>query len=206
MTWIKICGMTSLKDAQAAVVAGADAVGFVFAESPRKVEASDVREIARAMPNTVERVGVFMNAERDVVMRVVEEACLTMVQFHGDESPDYCEQFNIPIIKRFDVCDTDTANSVAERAACYRVRACMLDPGSGSGGTFRWELGRNVLAPLVVAGGLNSENVVEVMRQLHPFGVDVSSGVERSPGVKDQRRVEAFVKAVRREDANRTTR
>jgi phosphoribosylanthranilate isomerase len=206
VTWVKICGITSLSDARAAVVAGADAVGFVLAESPRRVDVSDVREITRELPDAVEKVGVFVNAEIDAVMRIVEEAGLTMVQFHGDESPDYCERFKIPIIKRFNVCETDTADSVAERAARYRVRACMLDPGCGTGESFRWELGRDVRAPLVVAGGLDSGNVVEAMRQLRPFGVDVSSGVERSPGVKDVGRIEAFVEAVRREDANRATR
>ena len=100
MTWIKICGITSVEDARAAVVAGADAVGFVFAESLRRIDASDVREITRELPDAVEKVGVFVNAEIDAVTRIVEEAGLTMVQFHGDESPDYCERFKIPIIKR----------------------------------------------------------------------------------------------------------
>jgi phosphoribosylanthranilate isomerase len=159
MTRIKICGITTLEDALEAVDAGADALGFVLASSPRLVRPDLAREIRRQLPPFVHVVGVFVNAPLERVRSVVEEVGIDTVQLHGEETPDYCARLGVAVLKRFPVGEEDTAESIQSRVDGYRVSGCLLDPGTGGGRTFRWEVGRGIGLPLIIAGGLNAANV-----------------------------------------------
>jgi len=202
MTRVKICGITNLEDALAAVTAGADGLGFVFRESPRHVSPGHARQIVEALPALVTTVGVFMDAPEQRVRETLEQAGLDLVQLHGKESPAYCERFRGRVLKRFPVYVDDTPERLRARMQGYDVRAYMLDPGAGSGQTFRWEIARGINLPLIIAGGLTPENVAEVVRVVRPYGVDVSTGVEAAPGKKDPHRIRAFVHAVKEADAS----
>jgi phosphoribosylanthranilate isomerase len=202
MTRIKICGITNLDDARAAVEAGADALGFVFADSRRQVSAGQAREIVAALPPFVSTVGVFVDAPQEQVHRTLERAALDLAQLHGNESPDYCRHLAGRVIKRFPVSDDDTPDSLRARLAGYRVGAYLLDPGRGTGIAFRWEIARGIDLPLMIAGGLNPTNVADAVRIVRPYAVDVSSGIEATPGKKDPDKMRAFVQAVRDADAS----
>ena len=200
MTRVKICGITNLRDGLAAVNAGADALGFIFAPSPRRIAPHDARAIIEGLPLMVTTVGVFVDAPVDEIERVSTEAGVGVVQLHGAESPEDCSRCSRPVIKRFAVSNDDTAADLSARVDGFRVGAYLLDPGGGSGETFRWELARAVAGPVLVAGGLNAENVRMAIREVQPFGVDVSSGVEDRPGVKNVEKLQAFIRAVREQD------
>jgi len=195
MTRIKICGITTIEDGLAAVRCGADALGFVFAESRRQVTPERVWEIVRRLPPFVATVGVFVDEPAEWVEKIARECRLTALQFHGHESPDYCRGFDRAVIKAFGVKD----GSVHEEMARYRVDACLLDSwrGGGTGRSFDWEMIGNAGERIILAGGLTPKNVVEAIRMIRPYAVDVSSGVEASPGVKDHTKMEAFVRHVR---------
>lgn len=201
MTWIKVCGLTNVDDALAAAEAGADAIGLVFAESPRRVTSPAAADIVAALPPDLNTVGVFVDADLDEVAEIAERLQLSFVQFHGSESPAACEQPPCKVIKRFDIRENDTPQSLRQRTQRYRVAAYLLDPGAGSGRTFDWDLALGLPGPLIVSGGLTPENVGAAIRRLRPFGVDVSSGVESAPGRKDAAKIAAFVQAVRSADA-----
>ena len=202
ITKIKICGITNVADALAAVDAGADALGFVFYEaSPRFVPQKVVAEIVRALPPFVAKVGVFVNATADAINRVVDECGLDTLQFHGDEPPEFCRRFRIKTIKAFRIRD---ARSL-ERMAPYHSEAWLLDTFvagklGGTGEQFNWDLAREAVGRnprVILAGGLTPDNVAQAVRQVRPFAVDVSSGVELSPGKKDHAKIRAFITAVR---------
>lgn len=204
-TRIKICGLCSAADAAVAVAAGADAVGVVFADSPRQVTIDEAREVLSVVPPFVARVGVFVDAEAAFVRQAVERCGLTAVQLHGAEPPDFCDEVPVPVVKTIKV----GTGFGWEAAEPYRghVAALLLDTDSrkGSGGTgetFAWQLVTSTpeWAPVVVAGGLNPVNVGAAIKLLAPFAVDVSSGVEERPRCKDRHRVEAFISAVRAAD------
>lgn len=224
-TRVKVCGITSAADAAAAVRAGADAVGVVLAPSPRQVSVEAAEEILASVPPFVARVGVFVDAPAKDVAYAVQRLGLTAVQFHGAETPEHCAAANVPVIKAFRVPvatnggDSRTnVGGITEVGARFdvdcvepyqaRVAAVLLDtydPHShgGTGKTFAWDSitelpGR---APIVLAGGLTPFNVARAIETVHPFAVDVSSGVESSPGVKDHALIEAFCVAVRSADA-----
>ena len=209
-TRIKICGVTRLEDALAAVAAGADALGFVFHRaSPRCVEPGQAREIIRNLPPLVTPVGVFVNRGIQEVRRIAEECGLQALQFHGDESPEYCDWFRLPVIKAVRVRGPESLEEVRD----YAVGAVLLDAydpsaAGGTGRSFDWEWGRGAAPhrPLILAGGLTPENVAEAVAAAAPFGVDVSTGVESTPGRKDPAKVRAFAEAVRRADAERSRR
>ncbi|HEV2209863.1 MAG TPA: phosphoribosylanthranilate isomerase [Verrucomicrobiae bacterium] len=199
---VKICGLTNEADALAAANAGADALGFVFYESsPRHVSVERAREIVRRLPAPVVKVGVFVNAPEELVLRALSECGLNLLQFHGDEPPEYCSQFGIMSMKAFRIRDAASLEAVA----LYPTDAWLLDAYSaevvgGTGATFNWELARTVQGrgrPIFLAGGLTPENVATAIQQVQPYGVDVSSGVETSPGKKDQQKVEAFIHAAK---------
>ncbi|MFQ5806668.1 MAG: phosphoribosylanthranilate isomerase [Phycisphaerae bacterium] len=204
MTRVKICGITSLDDALVAVEAGADALGLIFADSPRKVSPSTVERIVAALPPMVSAVGVFVNGRVEDVTAIARGVGLDAVQLHGEESPADCERMPCRVIKRFNILENDTPDSLRERMQQYRVAAYLLDPGAGSGRAFDWQIARGLPGPLIVSGGLNPHNVGAAIRALRPFAVDVSSGVEREPGRKDPEKVRAFVQAVRRADDSST--
>lgn len=193
---VKICGITRLEDALAAVRLGADALGFNFwPRSKRHVSPAEVRAIVRRLPPLVTAVGVFVDPTRDEVLRAVDASGVGVVQLHGDEPPELCLSLPLPVLKAIRVTD---AHSLAQLAS-YEVQGFLLDapsPGyGGSGATFDWSLAAEVARelPIVLAGGLTPENVAEAVRTVTPWAVDVASGVESAPGVKDPERMRRFV-------------
>jgi len=204
-TRVKICGITNLADAKVAVEARADALGFVFYEkSPRHITILAAAAISKQLPGFVMRVGVFVNAPEDVVLRAIGECGLTLLQFHGEEPPGYCSQFGLMSMKAFRMRDAGTLKELAK----YPTDAWLLDAYSseaigGSGEKFNWDLAieaQKFGRPIFLAGGLTPDKVAEAVRQVRPFGVDVSSGVEISPGKKDPAKVRAFIEAVKTAD------
>ena len=201
-TRIKICGITNLADALAAVEAGADALGFNFYEqSPRHISLKTAAEISKQLPPFVMRVGVFVNPPEEFVMRAIGECGLTLLQFHGDEPPEFCMQFGLMSMKAFRIRDAESLKELPEfQTDAYLLDACSPDARGGTGENFNWDLAieaQKFGKPIFLAGGLTPENVAEAVRQVQPFGVDVSSGVENSPGKKDHAKVRAFIQAVR---------
>ncbi|HEX5398967.1 MAG TPA: phosphoribosylanthranilate isomerase [Verrucomicrobiae bacterium] len=201
-TRVKICGITNLTDALAAAEAGADALGLNFYEkSPRHVSLKTAAEISRKLPPFVMRVGLFVNAPEELVMRAIGECGLTLLQFHGDEPPEFCMQFGLMSMKAFRIRNAQSLKQIPE----FQTDAYLLDawsPGArgGTGETFNWDLAieaQKFGKPIFLAGGLTPENVADAVRKVRPFGVDVSSGVESSPGKKDSAKVRAFIQAVR---------
>lgn len=203
MTKIKICGITNIEDALAACEAGADALGFIFAEEAKKrnrhISAEAAQEIIEQLPPFVTTVGVVVNADLGNIARYL--SVVDYLQFHGDESP-----FDIPLnhvaIKAFQAAPGFTVSTMRQ----YATRAWLLDaavPGErgGTGHVCDWELAETAVAlkerPVILAGGLTPENVAEAVQRVRPYGVDVSSGVESSPGKKDHERIRRFVEQVR---------
>lgn len=201
MIRVKICGNVTLKDTLAAVEAGADAVGFVFhARSPRVASPKAVASIVSHLPPFVTPVGVFVNEKPDVVRQIMSDCGLAYAQLHGEESPQYCAELRFPVLKGIRVRSREDLAMLA----LYRVKAILLDAYvegvvGGTGTTFDWALAveAKVWGPIILAGGLTPDNVVEAISRVQPYGVDVSSGVEAAPGVKDHAKVRAFVKSVK---------
>jgi len=199
---VKICGITNADDALAATEAGADALGLMFYEpSPRHVSLKAAAEIVRRLPPFVIKVGVFVDAPEEVVLRAIGECGLNILQFHGAETPEYCQLFPVMTLKAFRIRDAESLKPLAD----YRTDAWLLDafvpdkPG-GTGASFNWDLAveaQKLGRPIFLAGGLTPENVAEAVRKVQPYGVDVSSGVEASPGRKDRRKVGAFIRAAK---------
>lgn len=212
MTWVKICGITRAEDGVHAVECGADAIGLVFAASPRRVSAEQAREIVRACRNArpVECIGVFVDAPEDEVLAVARQVGLSGVQLHGSESPHVVARLRAAgfrTIKAFRIRDERSLQGVA----AYPADALLLDAWSpaaagGTGHVFDWSLARHVEArrPLVLAGGLRPDNVRRALTKVRPDGVDVSSGVEAAPGIKDPQAVQEFIAEVRRYDGDAT--
>ncbi len=201
-TRVKICGITNVADGLAAAEAGADMIGLMFYESsPRHITLARAAEISRALPPFLMRVGVFVNAPADFVLRAIGECNLTMLQFHGDETSDFCTQFGLMNMKAIRVRDAESLTQLEN----YQTDAFLLDAHSknGLGGTgekFNWDLAveaQKFGKPIFLAGGLTPENVADAVRKVHPFGVDVSSGVESAPGIKDHAKVKAFITAAK---------
>jgi phosphoribosylanthranilate isomerase len=201
-TRVKICGITNLDDARGAVAAGADAQGFNFYEkSPRYLTVPRAAEISRLLPSYVLRVGVFVNAPEELVVRAIHECGLGMLQFHGEETPEFCTQFGLMSMKAFRIRDAESLKELAK----YSTEAYLLDAWApeirgGTGERFNWELAieaQKLGKPIFLAGGLTPENVAGAVRTVRPFGVDVSSGVESSPGKKDHDKMRSFINAVR---------
>ena len=206
ITRVKICGITNLKDALSAVSAGAWALGFVFAESPRRVTPETAKKIISRLPPFVTAVGVFLNHKEDAVEQITDYCRLTALQFHGDESPDYCDRFHgiATIIKAFRI---RSARDL-KKLKYYKVDAFLLDtwvkgkPG-GTGRTFNWELAKEAKEfkkPVILSGGLNKDNVKPAILQARPYAVDTSSGVEISPGRKSPVLVRNFINKVKEAD------
>jgi phosphoribosylanthranilate isomerase len=198
--WIKICGTTNLEDALLAVDAGADAIGFVFAESPRRVEPEVVKRIVEELPSSVEKVGVFLNEDAERVMEVAQRAGLTGAQLQGGVT---CTKPGQKLTITAVVSPSDLV-ALQPRPGIDRV---MVDSGGARGGTghtFDWSAAaphlhdlRRQNLPVIIAGGLTPQNVADAIRILRPWGVDVVSGVEASPGRKDLDKVRAFIRAAR---------
>jgi len=204
MTRIKICGITNKEDALKAAHLGVDALGFVFAHSPRRVIPGMVQEIAQLLPPFISRVGVFVNEDKEKVKKIANSCHLTTLQFHGEESPSYCLGFREKIVKAFSIRDA----SVLEKIPEYKVDAYLLDSYSpsrygGTGKTFDWDIARKIKefgVPIILSGGLDPDNVKEAIKRVRPYAVDVSSGIEARERKKDPEKLKSFVMKVREAD------
>jgi phosphoribosylanthranilate isomerase len=200
MVKVKICGITNLDDAQAAVEYGADALGFVFAPSPRQVTAELVREIVAKLPPFICKVGVFVNSAKSLLTKTMSLCNLDLAQLHGDEGPEYCAALFPKVVKVF------KANNMPSRTKLvrYKVAAYMLDIDKGAASNESeqkklWHLAHRLgdYGPVILAGGLTSENVGEAIKIARPYAVDVSSGVEAELGKKDHNKLRAFLMAAK---------
>ena len=202
---IKICGITNLEDAEVAVATGADALGFVlYRKSPRWVEPAVAKAIVAGLPPFVSAVGVFVNEEAEKVRTLMDECGFALAQLHGDESAAYCQNLGRPVLKALRLKDRATFLALAEFQGRANVRGILLDAFSdqaygGTGQTVDWTLAEEAArsTPVILAGGLTPENVAEAIQKVRPYGVDVSSGVEQSPGKKDHHKLKAFIEAAR---------
>lgn len=200
---VKICGITSVADAQIAVKAGADAIGLVFyAPSPRAVSIELAREIASSVGPFVTVVGLFVDAEESYVHEVLANVSLHVLQFHGAETREFCEQFQRPYMKAIRMRpELDVVQAIREYPSASSVLLDAYRPGvpGGTGETFDWQrVPKQSARPIVLAGGLTAENVALAIQSTHVYGVDVSGGVESAPGKKDPKRVEQFIQNARR--------
>jgi phosphoribosylanthranilate isomerase len=198
MTRVKVCGITTLEDAFRAADLGADAVGFIFyPKSPRYIPPPEAAEIIRGLPPFVASVGVFVDCPSSEIDSIAAACSLTAVQLHGSETPEFCDQFRVKVIKAFRVRDARLPPEIDR----YRTDAILLDafvegsPG-GTGKTFSWEVAREAkrFGRVILAGGLNCENIRNAIETVRPYAVDVSSGVETAPGKKDPIRLAEFLK------------
>jgi phosphoribosylanthranilate isomerase len=193
---VKICGITRRRDAEAAVEFGADALGFIFAvNSPRRVEIGKAREIIQSLPPFVVPVGVFVNASRDAINRTVDATGIRALQFHGDETPADVKGYDIPTYKAFHVAPGFDVWVLEE----YKTTAHLLDTFSadsfgGTGTTFDWTVAVKAKAfgRIILSGGLNPGNIAEAIKTVRPYAVDINSGVESSPGIKDGERIRSL--------------
>ena len=204
-TRVKICGITRPEDALAVSSAGADAIGLVFYDkSPRNVTVEQARAICAVIPPFVSVVGLFVNASRAQVQTVLDYVPLSLLQFHGSESPEDCGGYRLPYIKA--VAMKGDIDLVAETrrfpdASGYLLDAHLPDIFGGGGVVFDWSrLPESLDKPLILAGGLTPENIASAIRQVKPYAVDVSSGVEESKGIKSQASILAFIESVVNED------
>ena len=203
MTKVKICGLMESQHVKTAVDAGVDAIGFVFAPSRRQVTIAKAQELAKNIPPGVLKIGVFVDASQDDIEQTFREVPLDFVQFHGDESSDFIEKVGLPSIKVLSVYSDEDA----KRFAHYETDYFLFDtPGTdfkgGSGKTFDWQLMKDAGVQsdkVILAGGLNADNVAQAIRTVHPYMVDVSSGVEVMRR-KDDKLIRAFIKAVKDEE------
>ena len=199
MTKVKICGFTEAENARQAAIVGVDAIGLVFYDkSPRNVDILRAQEIIEALPPFVNRVGLFVNANTSFVDEVLCEVSLDTLQFHGDESPLDCSQYQMPFIKSLRVKPETNVFQVADEFSS--ASAILLDsfnPSAygGTGEAFDWSLACvDISLPIILAGGLNETNVSAAISQVKPYAVDASSGVESAPGVKDIDKIVAFIR------------
>ena len=202
MIKVKICGITNLKDALHAAELGADALGFVFVEdSPRFIKPIDASKIICRLPPFLSKVSLFVNPSIDEVKQVINMCHFDLIQFHGDESPSFCEQFNLPYIKAISV---ENELSLVEYEKEYESASAFLldgfseDARGGTGNIFDWSLiPQNISKPIIVAGGLNKGNLNELFIKNKPYAVDVSSGVESHKGKKDYNMMQEFILGAR---------
>lgn len=198
---IKICGLTQVEDVKTVVATGVDAVGFVFTTSPRRISAQKAVQLSRHIPAGVLRVGLFLNQPETEIEQVLNEVALDVLQFHGSESEQDCMAFGIPYLKAVAMTDGQSAKK-AERdyptAMGLLLDSHTVDKPGGSGHVFDWTMSQPLHQQVWLAGGLNVDNVELAIHTVKPYAVDVSSGVETSPGIKDAEKINAFVLAVKR--------
>jgi phosphoribosylanthranilate isomerase len=203
MVKVKVCGITNPDDARVAADAGADAIGLIFAESPRRVSVERAREIAAALPEGVLKVGVFVDAEPGEVLRIAREVDLDYAQLHGDEPPDAVAEIRdggVGVMKALRVRNAEALAAVERyEADLFLLDAWSAEARGGTGARFDWELAKSLRGRdnIVVSGGLGPENVREAIEYFQPYGVDASSSLEERPGKKDGERVRRFVGAAR---------
>ncbi len=198
---VKICGITSVADALAAAEAGADALGFMFyPPSPRYLSNAAAREIIRELPPFIARVGVFVDPTEEQVRQAIAETGIDTLQFHGNETPEFCRRFGLKTLKAFRVRDAESLRETVP----FTTEAWLLDSYvagqlGGTGARFNWDLATEAALRhcVILAGGLTPENAAEAVRKVRPYGLDVSSGVESAPGRKDAAKVRAFIAAAK---------
>jgi phosphoribosylanthranilate isomerase len=206
VTRVKICGITRVEDALAAAHSGADAIGLVFYEcSPRCVSTEQARKLVEALPPFVSVVGLFVNAKPEFVHETLANVPLDLLQFHGDELPEYCAQFNYPYLKAIRVkAGVDLLQCASEfmTAKSLLLDAHVEGVHGGTGTAFDWTLiPKKIPLPVILSGGLDAENIAEAIKQVRPCAVDVSSGVEADKGIKDAVKIAAFINEVKQADA-----
>ena len=197
MTRIKVCGITNIDDALYAAELGADALGFIFyPKSPRYVLTGAVKEITDRLPPFVTTVGVFVNEEKEKIEEIVDKAGITLLQLHGDESPEFCASFDTGVIKAIRIDKEFEGSSLKD----YDVDGFLLDTYDkglygGTGRTFDWNVALRAkeFGRIILSGGLNPENVNEAVEIVNPYAVDVGSGVEKEPGKKDREKLKRFI-------------
>ncbi len=202
MIKIKVCGITNLDDALAAVELGVDALGFNFyKKSPRFIEPQRAAQIINQLPPFTVPVGIFVNEREERIREITSQACIQGIQLHGDETPEFCQRFGNRVIKAFQVKDKESLKHMSH----YRVSSYLLDSyreglRGGTGEIFDWHLAvvAKTFGRIILAGGLTADNVVEAVKLVQPYGVDVCGGVEREKGMKDHGKMKKFVTAVRR--------
>ena len=199
---VKICGITSLADAEAAIQAGADALGFVFCEaSPRCLSTQSAALICADLPPFVVKVGLFVNPTQSIMAETLNACRIDVVQLHGDESPEFCSAVPRPVIKAFRIRDKSSLKELAAYpGATWLLDSYVAGKLGGTGEQFNWELARRAVqssSRIILAGGLTPANVATAVRQVRPYAVDVSSGVESAPGRKDRQKLEDFVRAAK---------
>jgi len=200
---VKICGITNVEDALAAVEAGADALGFMFyAQSPRNAPLETATAIIRQLPPFVAKVGVFVNPAEAAVREAILRCGLDTLQFHGDETPDFCQKFSPhKVYKAFRIQSLESLRALpAYRTDAWLLDSFTPDKRGGTGARFNWDLAveaKKIGRSIILAGGLTPENVAEAVAKVKPYAVDVSSGVESAPGKKDHRRLREFIGAAR---------
>jgi len=207
---IKICGLTRIEDARLAAELGVEYLGFIFAKSPRRVAAEAAGAILRTLEQErqggmrpVERVGVFVNASGEDILSTARQASLTMLQLHGDEDPDFCSQFELPVIKALRILD----RGIFDLVRGYDIPYILLEPYlpgkyGGTGVQANWQLASELVSTFpekmfFLAGGLGPGNVKAALSAVRPFAVDASSALETRPGIKDRQKMKSFIKAVR---------
>ncbi len=205
MTRIKICGITRDQDLRAVANSGADALGLVFYEkSPRHVSVAQATQLVRAVPPFVTVVGLFVNPTVDYVREVLATVALDVLQFHGEEAPEFCAQFGKPYLKAIRVkAGVDLVECASRYASAQGLLLDAFVEGAqgGTGESFDWALiPQNLPLPVILSGGLHADNVAAAIKQVRPYAVDVSSGVEASKGIKDAAKVAAFINEVKQID------
>ncbi|HEC59042.1 hypothetical protein LCGC14_0542090 [marine sediment metagenome] len=199
-TRVKICGITRRQDAEFAVEMGADALGLVFyPRSPRAVTIAQAKQIVSGLPPFISIVALFVDEQADEVRACIAAIPTLILQFHGDESAEYCEQFGRPYLKavRMQV-DTDLSKTVLQYDSAAAILLDSYQPGipGGTGQVFDWSLIKMINKPLILAGGLDMANVASAIKQVQPYAVDVSGGVEQAKGIKDKQKITAFMQEV----------
>jgi len=200
---IKICGITRMADAEKAVELGADALGFVFAESPRKIIPQKARNITRRISPFFKTVGVFVNEQPREIRKIMDFCGLDLVQLHGNESVSVCSELAPRVIKAFRIQEEESLLQILEFK--NHVRAILLDTyqkglNGGTGKTFDWGLAikaKKAGIPMVLSGGLGLDNIEEALERVNPFAIDISSGIEKRPGIKDHGRMRIFMEKIK---------
>ena len=199
---IKICGVTSVEDALNAANAGVDALGYNFyPKSSRFISPEKAAEMCAALPPFVTSVGLFMNADREQVEQTLSIVSLDLLQFHGDESPEFCRSFGRPYIKAFGIGGMKEFTEYADQypdALAILIDSHAIGKAGGTGETFDWKLlPKNYSKPIILAGGLNPENIAEACNETSVYALDLSSGVESSPGIKSKAKIDALMREVK---------
>ena len=201
MIGFKICGITNYKDALHAQTAGASAIGMIFYDkSPRFIEIENAKKISR-YTSRIKKVGVFVNENKNIINDIINELNLDAIQLHGDETPEFCDNFNIPVIKALSVSKKSDLKIINS----YKVHAILLDNKinnqfGGTGKIFNWKIIENAQfnLPIILSGGLNKENILDGIYQINPHAVDINSGVEKSPGLKSKSKILRIVKILKK--------